>query len=107
MSTATETEKTRAKITDPQSASKAASALVPEVAEVIRSAVNLHHLDASRFTAETSLRDGGLELDSVDILEIIVAIEHKFGVKVDDAEMGKKYFRTIGSVAELIQLQKN
>ncbi len=73
-----------------------------DVINVIRNSVNLHHLDASRFTPETSLREGGLELDSVDILEIIVAIEHHFGVKVDDAEMGKKYFRTIGSIAELV-----
>lgn len=77
-----------------------------EVVEVIRNSVNLHHLDPSKFSAETSLREGGLELDSVDILEIIVAIEHKFGVKVEDAEMGKKYFRTIGTITELVQSKK-
>jgi acyl carrier protein len=74
-----------------------------EVVDVIRNSVNLHHLEPSRFTPETSLREGGLELDSVDMLEVIVAIEHKFGVKVEDAEMGKKYFRTIGTVADLVQ----
>lgn len=74
-----------------------------DVVEVIRNSVNLHHMDPSRFSAETSLREGGLELDSVDILEVIVAVEHKFGVKVDDAEMGKKYFRTIGTIADLVQ----
>lgn len=73
-----------------------------DVISVIRDSVNLHHLEPSRFTAETSLREGGLELDSVDILEVIVAVEHKFGVKVDDAEQGKKYFRTIGTIAELV-----
>lgn len=74
-----------------------------DVVEVIRNSVNLHHLDPSKFRPETSLREGGLELDSVDILEVIVAIEHKFGVKIDDAEMGKKYFRTIGTITELVQ----
>lgn len=74
-----------------------------EVVDVIRNSVNLHHLEPGRFTSETSLREGGLELDSVDMLEVIVAIEHKFGVKVEDAEMGKKYFRTIGTVADLVQ----
>ena len=77
-------------------------AALNEVITVIRNSVNLHHLEPSRFTAETSLRDGGLDLDSVDILEIIVAIEHHFGVKIDDAETGKKYFRTIGTIAELV-----
>jgi acyl carrier protein len=77
-------------------------AALNEVINVIRNSVNLHHLEAERFTPETSLRDGGLELDSVDILEIIVAVEHQFGVKIDDAEMGKKYFRTIGTIADLV-----
>ena len=77
-----------------------------EVISVIRNSVNLHHLDAGRFTPETSLRDGGLDLDSVDILEIIVAVEHHFGVKIEDAEMGKKYFRTIGSITELVSQKK-
>jgi acyl carrier protein len=77
-----------------------------DVISVIKDSVNLHHLEPSRFTPETSLRDGGLELDSVDILEVIVAIEHKFGVKVDDAESGKKYFRTIGTIAELVSTKQ-
>jgi acyl carrier protein len=80
--------------------------LFNEVVAVIRSSVNLQHIDPSSFKPETSLREGGLELDSVDILEIIVAMEHRFGVKVDDAETGKKYFRTVGSITELIQMQK-
>jgi acyl carrier protein len=80
--------------------------ILNEVITVIRDSVNLHHLDPSRFTAETSLREGGLELDSVDLLEVIVAVEHKFGVKVEDAETGKKYFRTIGGIAELVSQAK-
>lgn len=78
-----------------------------EVISVIRNSVNLHHLEPSRFTPETSLRDGGLELDSVDILEVIVAVEHHFKVKVEDAEMGKKYFRTIGTITDLISSKAN
>lgn len=78
-----------------------------QVISIIRNSVNLHHMEATRFTPDTSLREGGLELDSVDILEVIVAIEHHFGVKVEDAETGKKYFRTIGTIADLVQLKKN
>lgn len=83
------------------------SAVFNEVISVIRNSVNLHHLEASRFTPETSLREGGLELDSVDILEIIVAVEHHFKVKVNDAEMGKRYFRTLGTITELVQSRNN
>lgn len=73
-----------------------------EVVSVIRDSVNLHHLGLDKFSPETSLREGGLDLDSVDILEVIVAIEHKFGVKVADAEAGKKSFRTIGTIVDFV-----
>lgn len=77
--------------------------IVNEIIPLIVNAVNLHHVDPKTLNASTSLRDGGLELDSVDILEIIVAVEHRYGVKIDDAETGKKYFRTLGTIAQMIQ----
>ncbi len=77
--------------------------LISEIKGIIIQSVNLHHLDATQIGSETSLRDGGLELDSIDLLEVVLAIEQRFGVKIDDAEMGKKHFRTIGSIAELVQ----
>lgn len=76
-----------------------------EVRTIIVDAVNLHHLDPETITPETSLRDGGLELDSIDVLEVVVAIEHHFNVKVGDAETGKKYFRTIGGIADFVLSQ--
>jgi acyl carrier protein len=83
------------------------SALVKEVTEIIVNAVNLHHVGAEQLTPETSLREGGLELDSIDILEVVVALEQHFGVKINDAEAAKKYFRSIGGVADYIQILKS
>jgi len=76
---------------------------VKDVASVIINAVNLHHLPADSITAETSLREGGLELDSIDILEVVIAIEHHFGIKVGDAEVAKEHFRSIGKIASYVQ----
>ena len=83
---------------------KSANAVVTvkEIADIIINAVNLHHLPANSITAETSLRDGGLELDSIDILEVVVAIEHHFGIKVGDAEVAKEHFRSIGKIANYV-----
>jgi acyl carrier protein len=81
--------------------------LLEEVISLILESVNLRHVDRSTLNAETSLRKGGLELDSVDILEVIVAIEHKFGVKVEDAAMGEKHFRTLGAIAEFVASQRS
>jgi acyl carrier protein len=77
--------------------------LVTDVIETIVNAVNLQYVDRTGITPETPLTQGGLGLDSVDILEVVVAIEHRFGVKLQDAETGKKYFRTIGTVTDFVQ----
>jgi acyl carrier protein len=77
--------------------------LVEQVIDVIVNAVNLHHLNRATVTRETLLAQGGLGLDSVDILEVVVAVEHKFGVKVADAESGKTHFQTIGTIAHFVQ----
>jgi acyl carrier protein len=42
----------------------------------------------------------GLSLDSVDALEIVVAIESEFGVRVEDAEM--REIRSINSIVDFI-----
>lgn len=76
--------------------------LVREVASVIIEAVNLRNWNSETLTAEVSLRTGGLGLDSVDLLEVIVAIEHRFNLKVEDAETGQRHFRTIGSIANFV-----
>jgi len=81
--------------------------LVIEIKTLIVNAVGLHHVKLSDIQAETSLREGGLGLDSVDLLEVVVVIEQQYGFKVNDAETGKKYFRTIGTIAEWVQLQKS
>ncbi|MBC7692405.1 MAG: acyl carrier protein [Methylotenera sp.] len=77
--------------------------IVASVLETIIDAVNLQHLDRSTVNEETPLTQGGPGLDSVDVLEIVVAVEHEFGVKVGNPEAGKKYFRTLGTVADLVQ----
>ena len=40
----------------------------------------------------------GLDLDSVDALELVLGLEHAFGVKFEDQETGR---RTLGSVSSI------
>jgi acyl carrier protein len=76
--------------------------IVKEVIDVIFKAVHLQHLDKNEVGPMTPLTQGGLNLDSIDILEIVVAVEHHFHVKVASAETGKKYFQSIGSITDFI-----
>ena len=82
------------------------SPLENEIVDVIVHAVNLQHVDKNTIGRDTALTAGGLELDSIDILEVVVAIERKFGVKVKDAQTGKTNFMNIGTIAEFVEAQK-
>lgn len=76
--------------------------LLAEIINTVVDAVNLRHVDRSTIVEDTPLTQGGLELDSVDILEIVINIEHRFGVKVGNAEAGKMHFRTIGTITDFV-----
>ena len=85
----------------------AKSSLVLELKALIINAVNLHHIQSEEISPETPLGATGLNLDSVDILEVVVAVEHKYQVKVADAEVGRKYFGSIGGIADFIMDQRS
>lgn len=74
-----------------------------EVVDLILDSVNLRHKDKNQIHASTALVGEGLGLDSLDILEIVVAVEKKYGVRVQGAEEGKEIFRSIGSLTDFIQ----
>ena len=80
---------------------------VREVASVICKAVNLHHIDPNSLNGDTLLMEGGMGLDSVDVLEAVLAIEHHFNVKIDNSDEGKKHFRSLSSIAEFVESKKS
>ena len=49
------------------------------------------------------LFQGGLGLDSIDALEIVVMLESEFGVKVKNESAARGAFRSIASLAELVE----
>ncbi len=49
---------------------------------------------------------GGLGLDSVDALQLVVAIEKHFGLKIVDAEAAKGILHNVGRIAAAIERMK-
>ena len=46
---------------------------------------------------------GGLGLDSIDTLELLVLLEKEYGVTVPDINIGKKVFASVRSLSAYIQ----
>ena len=79
--------------------------LIAELKALIIHALNLHHINPDQIKPETTFGSGGLNLDSVDILEVVVAVEQKYKIKVKDAEVGQRYFSSLTGIAEYIMGQ--
>ena len=50
--------------------------------------------------------DNALTLDSVDGLEIIMAIQRKYQVRINDQNLARTIIRSINSIAEFITTEK-
>jgi len=79
--------------------------VIPEIVDLIIESLNLHFIKKDEVTAATPLMADGLGLDSVDILEVVVAIEQRYNVKIKNAEQGQQVFRNIGTVADFVLSQ--
>ncbi|HYI09750.1 MAG TPA: phosphopantetheine-binding protein [Thermoanaerobaculia bacterium] len=50
---------------------------------------------------------GGLGLDSIDALEIVVMLESEFGIKVKNESSARDYFRSVSTLAELVEKKRS
>jgi acyl carrier protein len=46
---------------------------------------------------------GGLGLDSIDALEIVVMLESEFGIKLKNESSARESFRSISTLAEFVE----
>ncbi len=53
------------------------------------------------------LFDGGLGLDSIDVLELVLEIERMFGVAITDEETGKQALRSVNTIAEFVRSRQS
>jgi acyl carrier protein len=60
-------------------------------------------VDPDEITEEKQLfGPDGLDLDSIDVLELVVGIKKEFGVEIADRQVAEKVFITVGTVAQFI-----
>jgi acyl carrier protein len=79
------------------------SDLAFEVKELIIEALNLEDVTPADIDSEAPLFGEGLGLDSIDALEIAVALRKKYGVSVDsNTQDARQHFRSVRALTELI-----
>ena len=53
--------------------------------------------------SDTRLLKAGLGLDSVAVLEFVIALEAEFGCRIEDDEMDPRWFTTVSAVMALMK----
>lgn len=82
--------------------------LLNEVKEFMISALALEDVSPDEIENEAPLFGEGLGLDSIDALELALAITKKYGIKLDEdtAEI-REHFSSVETLASLISSRRN
>jgi acyl carrier protein len=76
--------------------------LIPKVKQMIIDALRIEGMEADEIDSDAPLFGEGLGLDSIDALQLVVAMEKEFGVVVPDAATGTKVFASVRAMAAYI-----
>jgi len=72
----------------------------------------IRRLKIKKFTPEQINEDTllfgpeSLELDSIDVLELVVGLKKEFGVEITDRQTAEKVFTSVGAIARFIDEKK-
>lgn len=73
-----------------------------EVTLVVSRALGLEGR-ADSLTPATRLLDSVPEFDSMAVLKVILALEERFGITIEDDEVSGELFETLGTLAEFVE----
>lgn len=80
------------------------SDLQRELKQLIIDALDLEDITVDDIDSDAPLFVEGLGLDSIDALELGLALQKRYGVKIDaDSAETKKHFSSVNSLAALVQ----
>jgi acyl carrier protein len=82
------------------------SDLKKDIKELIITSLNLSDVTPDQIVDDAPLFQEGLGLDSIDALELAVAIERKYKVTIPDEAVGKKVFSSVTALAQYVGEQR-
>ncbi|GAA4360648.1 phosphopantetheine-binding protein [Kangiella marina] len=78
-----------------------------EIKAVIIESLDLEDISIDDIETQEPLFGDGLGLDSIDALELGLALKKKFDIKLDsNSEESKKHFYSVSTLADFIEQQK-
>ena len=83
-----------------------AEALKDKVKDLIIRRLKLE-MEPSEIGDDAPLFGGGLGLDSIDALELVVGLEKEFGIKIEDEEVGREAFASVNALIRFIEAKLN
>lgn len=82
--------------------------LVDEIKTLIIEALDLEDVTIEDIKTDEPLFGEGLGLDSIDALELGLALKKKYALTLEsDLEDSKKHFYSVASLSELVNAQRN
>ena len=76
--------------------------LIKQVKQLIIDSLRIEGMNPDDIDTDAPLFGEGLGLDSIDALQLVVAMEKDFGVIVPDAATGTVVFQSVRSMAQYI-----
>lgn len=83
-----------------------AAPFVEEVKQLLLEELDLEGRTAASLDEQAPLFGSGLGLDSLDALQIAMAVEERFAVRIPEGEEAHSIFQSIASLAAYVQSAK-
>lgn len=80
--------------------------LIQKIKNLIIQRLKLVDMTPEMIENNAPLFGEGLGLDSIDALELVLGLEKEFGVIIPDAEVGKKVFQSVWTMAQYVLEQQ-
>jgi acyl carrier protein len=83
------------------------SGLKSEIKRLLIDALDLRGKTEADIDDDSPLFGEGLKLDSLDALQLAVALEERYGVEVPEGEQGKVVFASVSAIAAFVASRKS
>ncbi len=81
--------------------------MIPEMKQLLIESLNLEDIAADDIDPDAPLFREGLGLDSIDALEIAMALQKKYGVVLEASSSDtRQYFRSVRALADFVSANR-